>query len=58
MLHDFFLANKNEFTDPGKEFNKLYDENFLGKILQYSVNTNSIVQPYQQRKQKHYLYSR
>ena len=27
MLHDFFLAKKNEFTDPEKEFNKLHDEN-------------------------------
>lgn len=35
MLHDFFLANKNEFTDPGKEFNKLYDENKENKNIIY-----------------------
>ena len=35
MLHDFFLANKNEFTDPEKEFNKLYDENKENKNIIY-----------------------
>ena len=35
MLHDFFLAKKNEFTDPEKEFNKLYDENKKNKYIIY-----------------------
>ena len=35
MLHDFFLAKKNEFTDPEKEFNKLYDENKKNKNIIY-----------------------
>ena len=35
MLHYFFLAKKNEFTDPEKEFNKLYDENKKNKNIIY-----------------------
>lgn len=43
MLHDFFLANKNEFTDPEKEFNKLYDENKENKNIYYGQYGNCYV---------------